>query len=230
MDMEPTPEDRSRRKFAEAARLLKALLILHAVVSAVFLVSHAMQWELIARPAWTTEELEANDERQELLSVVTIGTFLLTAAFFARWILLANRHVRAIGAEGLTQTPGKALLFYFVPFVNLVLPYRGMRELWQASHSPSGWREQPVPALVPTWWTFWLVTNVFGRLTKAMSERADDQPSLILATQLLTLQAALVIAVSLLAHAVVRRVTDAQLAAAPGSGQPGRLHDRLHLP
>lgn len=129
MDMEPTPDDRSRRKFAEAARLLKALLILHAVVSAVFLVSHAMQWELIARPAWTTEELEANDERQELLSVVTIGTFLLTAAFFARWILLANRHVRAIGAEGLTQTPGKALLFYFVPFVNLVLPYRGMREL-----------------------------------------------------------------------------------------------------
>jgi len=132
--------------------------------------------------------------------------------------------------KGLTQTPGKALLFYFVPFVNLVLPYRGMRELWQASHSPSGWREQPVPALVPVWWTFWLVTNVFGRFTKVMSERADDQPSLILATQLLTLQAALVIAVSLLAHAVVRRVTDAQLAAAPGSGQPGRLHDGLHLP
>lgn len=100
--MAPTCDDRPRRSFAEAARLLKAFLILHAVVSGLLLVSNAMQWELISRPAWTTEELEGNDERQQLLSFVAIGTFLLAAAFFARWILLANRHVRALGAEGPT--------------------------------------------------------------------------------------------------------------------------------
>ena len=39
-----------------------------------------------------------------------------------------------------------------------------MKEIWRASHDPNDWRDWPVPALLPLWWTFWLVSLPLSRL------------------------------------------------------------------
>lgn len=213
--MEATPPPlsaaRARHDLAETTWWLKGLLIAFAVAGLASLVSNSMQLALFLRGSWTPQQGEANDARQDLVNVIGICVYLVTVIAFARWVLLANRHVRTLGAEGLTQTPWKATGFFFVPVVNLFLPYRGMRELWQASHHPSGWKEGQVPVLLPVWWGFWLVTNLFGRIGKFMNDQMDDLPSGILATQVQLVQNTLMIILGVLACLVVTRITAAQL-------------------
>lgn len=213
--MEATPPPRSdaraRHDLAETAWWLKGLLIAFALAGLASLVSNSIQLAFFLRGSWTPQQAEANDARQDLVSVIAICLYLVTVIAFARWVLLANRHVRTLGAEGLTQTPWKATGFFFVPVVNLFLPYRGMRELWQASHHPSGWKESPVPVLLPVWWGFWLVTNLFGRIGKLLNDKMDDLPSGILATQVQLVQNTLMVVLGVLACIVVTRITAAQL-------------------
>lgn len=223
-EMPPSlPPDRSRQELVETAWWLRLLLLVFAAAGVASLISSSMQLELFFRPEWTPEQGDANDARQAVVGYVTIGIYILSVIAFARWVLLANRHARSLGAEGLAQTPGKAVLFFFVPFANLVLPYRGMRQLWQASHHPTAWQESPVPTLLPVWWGFWLAANVFGRIAKILGDAVHDLPSGILSTQVSIFQDVLTIVLGVLAWRVVSSITAAQLRA-------GEVPGGAHLP
>ena len=207
----PLSDARSRHDLVETAWWLRVLLILFTLSGLVSLISNSMQLELFLRQEWTAQEVESNDARQDLVGFFVVGIYVVTVFAFARWVLLANRHVRMLGAEGLAQTPGKAVLFFFVPVVNLFLPYRGMRELWRASHRPSAWKDVPAPAWLPVWWGFWLATNLFGRIAKVLGDRVNDLPSGILSTKVSIFQNLLLVVLGVLAWLVVARITAAQL-------------------
>lgn len=93
---------------------------------------------------------------------------MATAVVVSRWIYRANSNARALGASGMAFTPGGAVGWYFVPIANLWKPYQAMREIWQASASPPGWRRQQVPALVPCWWLLGILgSSTAGAVTWA---------------------------------------------------------------
>lgn len=108
---------------------------------------------------------EANDRRMQIVGVLQLVLYLVTVVFFGRWIVRAHRAVRALGAEGLTISPGWAVGYFFIPFLNLVRPYRAMKELWSASESPSGWASTPASSILPLWWTLWLVGNFLDNIS-----------------------------------------------------------------
>lgn len=87
---------------------------------------------------------------------------LLAVASFCFWIYRANRDARALGASGMSFSPGLAVAVGFIPVMNLIGPYRAVKEIYQASSSRNGshdaWRFEPVPLVLPVWWGVWIIS------------------------------------------------------------------------
>jgi hypothetical protein len=100
--------------------------------------------------------------------VVLIACFILVG----RWIYVTNANAHLL-SDDMTVTPGWAVGWYFVPFANLVKPYQGMKETWQASHYAGGLHEETETALLPWWWGLWILTNILGNISMQISMRVD---------------------------------------------------------
>ncbi|MDE2796089.1 MAG: DUF4328 domain-containing protein [Gemmatimonadota bacterium] len=73
------------------------------------------------------------------------------------WVYRAHHNAEQLGATGLKFSPGWSVGCYFVPVVWFWKPYQAMKEVWQASASPSGWTRQPGSVLLKCWWMCWLL-------------------------------------------------------------------------
>ncbi len=85
---------------------------------------------------------------------------LLTFVAFGRWIYMAGRNLVEAGYQDLEFTPGSRIWWFAVPFANLVKPYQGMRELWNASHGEGDYTTGN--GLVGAWWALWLLHGFIG--------------------------------------------------------------------
>ncbi len=88
--------------------------------------------------------------------VVWIAALVITL----RWIYLANNNARALGADDMIVTPGWAVGWFFVPLMNLAMPFIAVREMWKASANPRDWQVEPTPLTIPLWWGFWIAAGV----------------------------------------------------------------------
>jgi hypothetical protein len=79
--------------------------------------------------------------------------FLLSAVPVLGWIYRAHANLHDAGVEELKYSPGWALGGYFVPLVNLVVPFRAMRELYNRSHGEKPWDSAAAVGDVTSWWT-----------------------------------------------------------------------------
>ncbi len=110
--------------------------------------------------------LAATQDSGSMITIYTrIGYFgttlrIVTLIVFAMWLFGAVRNVHARGVPGLRFTPGWSVGWYFIPFANLVMPYLGVRELWNASHGIPDLAKRKNRILV--WWLSWLVTSISG--------------------------------------------------------------------
>jgi phosphatidylglycerophosphate synthase len=170
------------RDIAGLTRFLKVLLGLGMVVAAVSLLSSLMQAELLSRGSFSEAEGQANDSREQVIGILQLLLYLLTAVVFGRWIVRANKNVRALGAKDLRITPGWAVGYFFVPIVNLWKPYQAMKDLWRASHDLTSWGTAPASSILPAWWTLWILSNVLGHMSFRMTMAARGLEGLQAAT------------------------------------------------
>jgi hypothetical protein len=88
----------------------------------------------------------------------------LAIVSFCIWIYRANRDARTLGVTDMTFSPPWAVAVGFIPVVNLIGPYRAVKEIHQASSyhtrgsGGSSWRGAPVPWLLPLWWGVWIAS------------------------------------------------------------------------
>lgn len=89
-----------------------------------------------------------------------IGLSCVTMVAFARWIYVAGYNLRAAGIPDLSFSPASRIWWFLVPLANLVMPYRGMLELWNASHG----QHDPFrrSGLVIIWWITALANGVLA--------------------------------------------------------------------
>ena len=96
-----------------------------------------------------------------LLSVAILLVFYLamlvvlvaTPIAYCMWLYRARRNIIALGIPGLEYSPGMAVGSFFIPFVNLLVPFRAMKEAWKATEPPivtdsDNWKHSPVPPLM----------------------------------------------------------------------------------
>ncbi len=127
--------------------------------------------------------------------LVWIAAFVTTL----HWIYLANANARALGADDMIVTPGWAVCWFFVPLMNLAMPFVAIREMWKASANPRDWQAESAPLTIPLWWAFWLAAGVTGSIAFRMDiefgkEVGSAAEALYFASDLFTIPALLLLA------------------------------------
>ena len=144
--------------------------------------------------------------------LVAIGVFvmlLVCVVVVGMWIYRASANAHALSDE-MTISPGWAVGWYFVPIMNLVRPYQGMREIWMASHFRGNWHGEPTPGILGWWWGLWIVTNILANLSFRLSLNLAPGDTLDLVVFLDLAGALLNVPLSLLLINIMRRTAYAQ--------------------
>ena len=153
------------REIIGVTKTLKIVLGLGAAIAVVSIVSSFMQVELLSRSGVSEAEGQANDSREQIIGLFQLVLFVVTVVIFGRWIVRANKSVRALGADGFRITPGWAVGYFFIPLFNLWRPYQAMTDLWRASHNPTSWTGTTAGSVLPAWWTLWILSGVVGQIS-----------------------------------------------------------------
>lgn len=199
---------------------LIAVIALGVVIAAVSIFSNWLQlqflWDVeggaydqaaIAAPA------EQNDSRQQIVAIPFFAAIFATIVLFCFWIPRVARNARALGAKGMRISPGWAVGWYFIPFANLFMPYRAMKEIWKASKVPTAWEAVPRGAILPWWWGLFLISNMLGNAEFRLSLSAETMQQLILSTQVSIASDIAHIVASLAALTLVRQIQNMQTVA-----------------
>jgi len=107
------------------------------------------------------------------------GGFIPAVVFFVMWVHRVVRNMPSLGAVDPRFTPGAAVAWCFVPFVNLVQPFFSVLDAWRGSIPAHRWldraarRAGPVPSLVAGWWAAWLGARLLTWIGYLMTQSSD---------------------------------------------------------
>jgi heme/copper-type cytochrome/quinol oxidase subunit 2 len=166
------------------ARLAVILLIAGAVVSALTIPAEIA--EILLPELNPDQELAENPAGAVVLllllglSLLTIAIFIATVVAFLMWEHRCANNLRTFGywASQLTYSPAWAVGSFFIPIVNLFVPYKAMKEIWEKSRPPESvpfsFSNSP-PSFFPAWWGFWIAcnfaSNIYFRMTMGGAPR-----------------------------------------------------------
>lgn len=157
-----------------------------------------------------TMDAEASDFRQRVVALLSTLNFIVSGIVILKWIYRANYNARELGAKHMQFTPGWAIGFYFIPIAMLWKPYQAMKEIWLASEHPKNWKSVHVSAILPLWWTIWLINNFIGHLTIKAILKAKEVGAFKDANILQQISSVFDIALALVFFVVVIRIHENQ--------------------
>ena len=87
----------------------------------------------------------------------------VTSIIILYWFYRANKNTHIFGATGISS-PIMAVIWWFIPILNLWKPYTVARDIWKASASHVGlqnsieWKELPSSNTIKLWWILGLLS------------------------------------------------------------------------
>ncbi len=213
--MNPSPYPVPFTSAHTRAGIVKILLIVGAVVTFMSLITESLS--LVFPPLTDDQEFADNPMGAVvvlvtfLFALVDLVVYLTTVVFFLMWLYRAYANLRAFRAGGrLDYSPGFAVGSFFIPFVNLVVPYRGVREVWQKSGPPDEalFAEPSPPASFPVWWLFWILASFAGNISMRLSFNESVPPNT--ATMVSIIASVLFIIAAVFAYLVVTEIDKRQ--------------------
>jgi Domain of unknown function (DUF4328) len=177
------------------AQVVAALFTAYILVVVAAIASNVMQVRLLEGALTgdvTTEQARWNDIRQAAIQMLMLGVFIALVVAFLLWLYRVMRNLPALGnaKARVEHTPGWAVGSFFVPFMNLFIPYRAVREAWVKSDPAVHTEEDlvftpPSPTgLVLAWWLSWVAMNFVARIPAAFASSPKDVNDLITASWL----------------------------------------------
>lgn len=174
----------------QRAKIAILLIWIVLAMESLSLVSSYLQYQLLQAAASgveiTPEEAEANDLRELLCAAFFIIAYIVSIVTFIQWFRRAyfNLHQK-VSYLGFSE--GWAAGSWFVPFINLVRPYKIMKELYQETKAYLTDKGVNVDETLTTtilgwWWALWLVNGFVGNLVFRISLNAETIDELISAT------------------------------------------------
>jgi hypothetical protein len=139
-----------RVKAVKIAFGLMAVVALGVAISDAFEV--AMLNRVIAGEELSDAALDASDDRQALLGMVSFVVYIACIVTFIRWLSRAYRNLDAVARGIRRHGHGWAIGGWFVPILNLWRPKEIVNDVWR-----SGGTEPP--PLLGVWWGGFIVSN-----------------------------------------------------------------------
>lgn len=215
-----TPGLTSSEPFVSAHWRSQVVVFLFGAFIAVALFSISsdlLQLELLADATSgnvvSQERVETNDARQAVVGLIHIGVRILLAVVFLLWLHRVTRNVPALGnpKSKIDYTPGWAVGSFFIPFGNLFMPYRAVREVWDKS-DPAVRAQEDVrftpgpshPPLVLGWWLCFVLANFIGRAADRLGNNAETPEALRSMTLVTITSDVVAVAAAVLGILVVR--------------------------
>lgn len=84
------------------------------------------------------------------------------------WIYRASANAAAIEPSEERIKPGWAVGWFFVPFANLWVPYRAMRQTWNSSMNTAGGMDAGLPGWIALWWGAYILSYILGFISAKM--------------------------------------------------------------
>lgn len=213
--MNPSPYPAPFKSAHGRAGILKILLIAGAMATGLLLVVEALS--LIFTPLRDDQDVGDNPIGAAILlltflpAVLSIIINLATVVLFLMWFYRAYGNLRAFSpSRPINYSPLFAAGSFFIPFANLVVPYRAVEEVWQKSvpllESPL--YKPGTPASFPLWWLFWLVSSFVNNFSLRTS--FDETVPHTTATTISIVGSALSIVAAYFAYRVVDAIDKRQ--------------------
>ena len=105
-------------------------------------------------------QLDAMQDRQDLMRWVALATFTGAAAGFLHWLYVATTNLKQLKPKGQESKLWQDIAWWFCPVICLLQPYLTMKKLWKESDPDASARDPhstPVSWLIGIWWGTWLV-------------------------------------------------------------------------
>lgn len=120
---------------------------------------------------------EKNDLRVAWIALIYSIVIFFSIFVIGRWLFVSAKINHLSGLTGLKVSPGWSIGWYFIPFANLVMPYRSLRETYKASFNIEDWQDIRIPFVFPIWWTTWLLSSVLGSIYNRLSLNLEENSS-----------------------------------------------------
>ena len=212
-DLKPPPLDSGRiyKCPARCAQFTQGALLLYLLVCVASSAFTGLQVILIfldERGTATAPILwEINEQAWDYMGTITMVLFIGTAAIFGRWIYRVASNAFTLNPRGLSDTPAMCIIWYFVPFANLVKPYQSMKAINAVSSSHGRFSAS---RLLPWWWGLWLLTGWVERIFEAVWQEAETNVEIMTVSAFYEVTYLGECALTILAIIIVRRITAAQ--------------------
>jgi hypothetical protein len=174
------------------AMVVVALFVAYIVVAFTAMVAKVMRLALpplvLAAGEGEQEQLTLDDLIQFFVALATLFVFISLVVAFLVWLHRAAKNLPALGnaKSKVEHTPGWAVGSYFVPFVNLVVPYKAIKEIWEKSeptYRPGDdfmfASSSTAPPLLLGWWVAWLVSNFISNISWRLESRTSSTESFV---------------------------------------------------
>lgn len=148
------------------ARLVTVLLIVGAVISLLTIPSHVL--DLYVQPFGEDQEISDNPSGflalalTGVLGLTAFAVYVATVVVFLMWLYRVSNNVAAFG-ESTQHSSGWAVGSFFVPIINLFVPYQAVRDIWTKSDPgaiDSRFYKLAEPGFFAAWWGFWIASNI----------------------------------------------------------------------
>lgn len=125
-------------------------------------------------PQSTAED--AIDIAYLIVGLVYFCLLVTTAVFFCMWVYRVSINARALGSQGMKYSTGFTVASFFIPIVNLILPYIAVKEIERASsprHGSTDWPHASCSGQVGLWWLLCIGTDVINMVATFMAMELD---------------------------------------------------------
>jgi hypothetical protein len=116
-----------------------------------------------------------------LIAILELAVRFICAVIFLIWLHRVYANLPVMGSRNLNYSPGWAVGWWFIPFLNLVRPYQVVKELYSESHiavqDSGGEPSEATTENVGFWWGTFLISGFALRISDKMFDSVTDEPS-----------------------------------------------------
>lgn len=161
---------------------------------ALMLVSDYMEYQLLSTRFFGMDEATANDQRQSIIGLLSLGAQIALIITFIQWFRRAYHNLHKIGERDLLTSEGWAAGAWFVPILSLFRPYQIMVEISKRTKSFVLRNDNNVEfdnseirisdnksdlRIILLWWISWIVTSIASNISFQITRNGVDVDTFI---------------------------------------------------